>query len=283
MIEFPTPTVLECMHFISESDLEQKRTVKNYEFDLYLGGKREIIIDGVSYIVKEGSLVFRRPGQFTVGKGDYNMNLLTLDFSNSVIDDSELFRSIEGPCQKESDFKELDNIPTVFEPIHYEELKRLFEHLSHCSYPAVTDIKKQKEYIKEFILLVLYDSQIYNRKQRSTFDEADTVIKQVHNYILEHFSEQLKITDIAKHFYLNENYLIQSFKKKYGITPNQYLIETRLIRARYLLLYSERSVGEIGLLCGFKITSYFIKKFQERFQKTPYAFRLELKSKYTDL
>lgn len=279
-IKFPVPTVLECMNFVSECVQEQKRTVKNYEFDLYLGGKREITIDGTSYTVKEGSLVFRRPGQFTVGKGDYNMNLLTLDFSSSVNNDSKLFRSIEGTCQEESEFEELHHIPTVFQPIHYEELKRLFEHLSHCSFPAVADLNKQKEYIKEFLLLVLYDAQIYNRKSRFLLDETSSAVKQVHNYILEHFCEQLKIRDIASMFYLNENYLIQSFKKKYNITPNQYLLETRLIHARYLLLYSERSVQDVAFSCGFKTTSYFIKKFQERFQKTPHAFRLDLKSKY---
>ena len=279
MMYFPTPAVLECMHFASEDVSEHRRIVKNYEFDLYLGGKREIMLDGRAYAIEEGCLVFRYPGQFTIGRGDYNMHLLTLDFSHSVGTDSRLFRSIDGACQAVSDFQELKMIPPVFKPRHFEEMKRLFEHLSHCSYPAITDPEKQKEYIREFLLLVLYDAQIHNRKNRLQCEEETGAAKQVHNYILEHFREPLKVRELADMVYLNENYLIQMFKKQYGTTPNQYLLETRLVHARYLLLYSDKSVKEIALSCGFQTTSYFIKRFFRRFQKTPRTFRTDFAEK----
>lgn len=271
----PTPFVLECMHFVSEGTLEQHRVVKNYEFDLYLGGSREIVLAGKTYFVEEGSLVFRKPGQLTIGKGDYNMYLMTLDFAHTEPDASKLFRGVDGACQKISEFRELDMIPPVFKPKHYEELKRLFEHLSRCSYPGVVDQEQQKEYIRELLLLVLYEAHSYNRKNRLRTDNQTNAARQAHYYILEHFREPIRIQDVASMLYLNENYLIRIFKKQYQITPNQYLLETRLHHARYLLLYSDQSVKEIALSCGFHTTSYFIKKFSLRFQKTPSLFRRE--------
>lgn len=271
----PTATVLECMQFVSESVSEQRRIVKNYEFDLYLGGSREIILAGESYFVDEGCLVFRKPGQLTIGKGDYNMYLMTLDFSHGDFGATELFRGVDGICQRVSDFGELDMIPPVFKPQHYEELKRLFEHLSRCSYPGAIDPEQQKEYIRELLLLVLYEAQSYNRKNRFRSDNQINAARQAQHYILEHFREPIRIQDVASMLYLNENYLIRIFKEQYQITPNQYLLETRLIHARYLLLYTDQSVKEIALFCGFHTTSYFIKKFCLRFQKTPLVFRRE--------
>ena len=274
MNTIPIPEVLECMHFVSKGVTEQRRIVKNYEFDLYLDGKREITLDGISHIIEEGSLIFRKPGQYTVGKGDYNMYLLTLDFSHSNVDETKLFRGIMGECQPVCDFIELDIIPPVFRPQHFEELKHLFEKLSRCSYPAVVDKEQQQMLIKEFLFLVLYDTQIYDRKQKQQIVGSEKNVAQLtHNYILEHFCEPIIIRDIAASFYFNENYLIRLFKKKYGITPNQYLLETRLIHARHLLLYSDRAVKDIALSCGFNTPSYFIKKFQERFQSTPRIYR----------
>lgn len=283
MIRFPTPTVLECMHFVSDDICEHRRIVKNYEFDLYLGGNREIVLDGNSYTVETGCLIFRRPGQLTIGKGNYNMYLLTLDFCHKNASDSKLFRSISGTCQPLADFQELDVLPPVFKPLHFEELKQLFEHLSHCSYPGVTDLERQQEYIKEFLLLVLYDAYAYRRRNRSLPPNETTIAKQTHNYILEHFHEPIHIRDMASTFYLNENYLIRLFKKQYGVTPHQYLLETRLTQARYLLLYSNRSVKEVALSCGFNTPSYFIKKFHHRFQKTPLSFRQALLNRENDL
>jgi AraC-like DNA-binding protein len=230
---------------------------------------------GESYFVEEGCLVFRKPGQLTIGKGDYNMYLMTLDFSHADSDASKLFRGVGGIRQRVFDFGELDMIPPVFKPRHYEELKRLFERLSRCSYPGVVDREQQKEYIRELLLLVLYEAQSHNRKTRFRSDSQNNAARQAHNYIWEHFREPIRIQDVASMLYLNENHLIRIFKKQYQITPNQYLLETRLVHARYLLLYSDQSVKEIALSCGFHTTSYFIKKFCHRFQKTPSVFRRE--------
>jgi hypothetical protein len=85
MEQFPIPDVLECMHFVLSMSQRNSRIVRNYEFDLYLGGEREIYINGVYYHISEGCLVFRKPGETVVGYGSYDMYMMTLDFSGSKI------------------------------------------------------------------------------------------------------------------------------------------------------------------------------------------------------
>ena len=55
-----------------------------------------------------------------------------------------------------------------------------------------------------------------------------------------------------------------------GLTPNKYIIEVRLQKARILLEESpELTVKEVSYKIGFLKTAYFSKLFIERFGKRP--------------
>ncbi len=271
MQRIPQANVLECMRFVEKTKAEHRRTVQNYEFDLYLHGEREIVLDGKPYHVERGSLIFRKPKQYTVGKGDYDMFLLTLDFSGNM-EKNQKHRNLCGETQPIFDFDELNEIPSVFVPEHFDELKDLFEQLSKCSPPAVVDKKRQKECVKEFLLLVLYEA----KKARRQTDEQGSLngyVQKACEFIARHYGDDLGVETIAKRLNLNKNYLIKLFKKHLSTTPNRYILETRLLRAKTLLLQTNQSVQEISFSCGFNVPSYFTKRFKERFGLLPLEFR----------
>lgn len=267
-----TPRVLECMRFASSSSKEDKRTVTNYEFDLYLDGDRKITLNGEEYRDTEHCLIFRRPGQTTSGKGNYNMYFLTLDFGGAMLDGTNIFRPVTGPIQPECDFPELDLIPSVFRPYHFDEMRELMERLSKCSYPNAVDLTLQEQYIKEFILLALYDSARQGRVDRHDTD-ANRHVKAACDHIAKNFTKDITVRDIADHLHITENHLIKLFKKELGQTPSRYILELRLIHARYLLQHSDQSVKEIAYLSGFNTPSYFAKCFAARFGSLPNALR----------
>ena len=286
MKQLPIPKVLECMYFAATNSAEHKRTVLNYEFDLYLDGKHKLRIDGVPYENTDRCLIFRKPGQFAQGTGDYNMFALTLDFSGSASNPQKLYRHTSGDLQPICDFKELDEIPPVFYPYHFEELKALLEKLSHCSYPGIVDENLQQLYIKEFLFLALYDAARHTRMQEERTDGINLYVKKACDYITRNFDQEITVKMIAEELYLNENYFIKIFKKALGKTPNQYILETRLIHARLLILQTDRSIQEIAFACGFNTPSYFAKRFYQYFQVLPNEMQLNCKrtsTKYSDI
>ncbi len=268
----PTPNVLECMHFVSKCAKADKRTVTNYEFDLYLDGKHKICLDGTAYPDTDRCLIFRKPGQITSGTGDYNTYILTLDFSAEVFSPNNIYRPISGALQKECDFEELSLIPPVFRPYHFEELKDLLDKLASCSYPGVTDKNLQKQYIREFILLVLCDALRHNRGDAQN-DIINPHIKSACDYISKNFTKSITVADIAEHLHLTKNHLIKLFKNELSETPNQYILKLRLIYARYLILHSEQTLQQIAYLCGFHTPSYFAKRFCAHFGILPNELR----------
>ena len=262
------PDVLECMHFSVPCSTYGQRTVKNYEIDLYLDGKRRIGLDGVQYANTDHCLIFRRPGQVASGVGDYNMFILTLDFSGKVAGNEKLFRPIDGSVQPVCDNPMLDEIPSVFRPYHFEELVEIMKALAECSYPSVVDKQRQAALVKEVLLLVLHDAARHNRKNSSE-QALNHHVKSACDYFARHFGEDVNVADVAAHLHVNANHLIRLFKKHLGISPNQYLADLRLAHARYMLLQSDSSVQEIAFACGFNTPSYFAKRFLERYGMLP--------------
>ncbi len=276
MDKFPIPYVLECMRFISPCPDENRRTIRDYEFDLYLTGERDIYLDGVYHHIAPDCLVFRKPGQDVVGYGGYDMFMLTLDFSDPTPEVlGSYLRSSRSPQQKKCALDVLENIPTVFVPVHHKELRSLYEKISHCSHPNIVDLAAQREYISEFLFLVLADAHRYNREQEIKKGTDSSYVKKACTYIHNNYYKSLSVEGIAEMLSINPNYLIRLFKSEINTTPTQYVLETRLVRARYQLLQTDASVQDVATSTGFANTSYFIKRFKERFGASPLKYRKE--------
>ncbi len=274
MNTFPVPEVLECMHFVLSSSRENKRIIRNYEFDFYLKGEREVYVDGVQHHISRGSLVFRKPGQLTTGVGDYNMYMITLDFSHTVDRARGVFRSSDAPEQPRCELDILENIPTVFTPFHQSELLDLYEKLIQSSYPNVVDEERQRAYVSELLFLIFADAYAYRRQGEDEGNAKKSYVRRACNLINKHYSEPLSVDDIAAGLSINKNYFIKLFKKEMNTTPNRYVNEVRLFRAAGMLLQTDHPVHFIAASCGFNNTSYFIKSFKERFGKTPLEYKM---------
>ena len=70
-----------------------------------------------------------------------------------------------------------------------------------------------------------------------------------------------------------QEHLTRCMKKYFGASPSEFINELRLERAAHLLLSSEDSVFDIMLDCGFQNTSYFNKRFKEKYHMTPTKYR----------
>ena len=92
-------------------------------------------------------------------------------------------------------------------------------------------------------------------------------------YINEHFSEPVRLQDLADAASLSPYYFSRLFAKETGLTPHQYLISTRIASAKYLLATSRDSVKEIAFKTGFTDESSFCSAFRKREGLTPSSYR----------
>lgn len=92
-------------------------------------------------------------------------------------------------------------------------------------------------------------------------------------YISEHFVENLSVSRLASLAGLSDYHFIRIFKKQTGFTPHEYLLNTRMNMARYLLKNSDLSVKDICFSTGFSGESVFCSAFKRMEGMTPAQYR----------
>lgn len=94
-------------------------------------------------------------------------------------------------------------------------------------------------------------------------------------YIAAHYTEDIKVSDIARMYHLDRSYLERSFKKETGTSVRETITNFRIKKAQTLLRETSFSISEIAKASGFRDRLYFSKFFHNKFGMTPSEYRLQ--------
>lgn len=104
-------------------------------------------------------------------------------------------------------------------------------------------------------------------------DKSKNKIFSVIDYLDKHFTESIILDDLAERFYISKFYLTREFKKEFGITIIQYILNKRIEYAKELLTFTDKTIEEISSICGFHDQSYFSKQFKKSENITCLSYR----------
>lgn len=100
------------------------------------------------------------------------------------------------------------------------------------------------------------------------------LLSQVKKYLEQNYwREDLTLTKIAEHFYVNHCYLTSLFKEAFGINLYDYLIQTRMKKAGHLVATTNMKVYEIAEAVGYKNSQYFSVSFKKYFHCTVMEYK----------
>jgi AraC family transcriptional regulator len=102
----------------------------------------------------------------------------------------------------------------------------------------------------------------------------DPRLDRVLDYIHDHLADDIALDDMAALAAMSPFHFARTFRKAKGISPLQYVIATRIDRARSLLQTSRLPVAEIAHQVGYGDVSRFGAHFKRQTGTTPAAFRL---------
>lgn len=104
-------------------------------------------------------------------------------------------------------------------------------------------------------------------------EKHNTRMEVIYNYILENFSKDISLDDVALSINLSKTAFCNYFKKKTGKTFSAFLNEIRINKACMLLVETDSSIAEICFNCGFNSLSYFNKVFQKTRGMSPLTYK----------
>jgi len=104
-------------------------------------------------------------------------------------------------------------------------------------------------------------------------EKRNTRMEVIYNYILENFSKDISLDEVALSINLSKTAFCNYFKKKTGKTFSAFLNEIRINKACMLLIETDSSIAEVCFNCGFNSLSYFNKVFQKMRGMSPLHYK----------
>ena len=110
-------------------------------------------------------------------------------------------------------------------------------------------------------------------KADDTPDDPNDPVAAAQRFILERYMEPIALSDIAAHVNMSQFHFSRLFKRDCGFSPHEFLILTRLNRAKHLLKTTDQPVKVIAQQVGYLNVSSFTNAFTDRVGISPTLFR----------
>jgi AraC-like DNA-binding protein len=99
------------------------------------------------------------------------------------------------------------------------------------------------------------------------------VIEAIRFEMRQNIENELDLKAMAQKHHVSYSYFRKMFKKYTGVSPGQYHLQLRIMRAKELLISTDKSIKEISYELGFQSIFYFSNMFKKKEGTTPSHFR----------
>lgn len=265
--------------FTSKNISLDKHYHNGYQIIFITKGSADFKINGKLYNCSKNTIVFinnLEEHTMKIKNLPYSRYDLILDsiFLDTVIIDMLLLSifKIRNESFKHAftiDEEDVEYVNEIFKSFYYLEKEReIFWHIKFTSLflEFILFLYKKYEYV--------FPTEDINKKNK--------VILNVHNYIDLNFTSNFTIDDLSSKFFISKYHLIRSFKSIIGYTIKEYTILKRMRLAKDYLYFTNKSILDISLECGYNDQSNFIRAFRDREGVTPLQFRKSYKKSLND-
>lgn len=128
------------------------------------------------------------------------------------------------------------------------------------------------------IISMLYEDVGYDGRNQFKTSSADDI----KFYIDMHFSDNIKLNELAKRFGIHPNYMTRVFREAYGVSPKKYLTELKLKKACRLLTVTNLPVSVISSSLGFEDQLSFSRAFKNGYDVSPSDYRKKSRERTTE-
>ena len=112
-----------------------------------------------------------------------------------------------------------------------------------------------------------------DKKRNFSGKHLEQVIQKVRFQMREQLDQKLDLPQIAAEHHMGYAHLRKMFKKYTGVSPHQYHLELKMLRAKELILTSDKSIKTICFELGFNSLPYFSRLFKQKTGMNPSALR----------
>ena len=228
----------------------------DYQLLYIAGGTAHFWLKEKERVLPEGHTVLYRPGesQRYTYKAESMQEIYWVHFSGR--DAAEWLDSLGFGGE---------SIRAVGEHIEYT---RLFEQM-------IQELQLRREHHTQ--MTALYCLQLFTLMSRqaeaSHFPKRDEQVEEAIRLFHARFHEPLEIAEIARGFGMSPCWFTRLFHRQTGLSPQQYLTDIRINKARELLATTNYNVSEVADLTGYPNPLYFSRIFKKHTGVSPSRYK----------
>ncbi len=157
------------------------------------------------------------------------------------------------------------------------------EHIHHIGMALLCELKEANVVGKLYadLLATVLAMRLVRRYSRlrdvhmSRGGMAPRKLRRAIEFINDNFDKEqtVALAAVAEEVRMSYFHFSRAFKQSMGVSPNVYMIEQRIERAKKLLSETDLPIAEIALRVGFASQSHFTTAFRRLAWTTPKAFR----------
>ena len=196
----------------------------------------------------------------------------------------------------------IGDMPTIKEELHHiyiqmAEFGYTPENVRHVTFLLFTDMYRQFSTLDK----AMYDQTLTKIHSSNNVEELQNWLLQILDAIFDNpdvgkrysdlvkgaidvisidYQKDLSLKSVAEQLHVNPVYLGQLFSKETERSFSQYLNQSRIKKAQYGLLNTNKPINEVGYEVGYNNTTYFFKMFRKLNGLTPKEFREKYMSNY---
>lgn len=239
-----------------------RENLPSYLIKLCLSGEGTLDYEGQSYAVHPGQLFWidcMKPQHYRTAPGKQRWHVLWVHFCGAPCEAYyRLFlNQNEGRCvvRPGSDMPFRSTL---------EALLKLYQEGGNT---LLDDVQASA------MLTQLMTRMVHAAGVRSDPGNLPGYVLDAREYINRHYAERVTLDDLARVISINKFYLQKLFKRCLGLSPNEYLIHTRLTRAKQLLRTTSAPISQVALDVGINNIGHFISLFKRYEGVTPSGYR----------
>lgn len=158
-----------------------------------------------------------------------------------------------------------------------EENLNYAKYLCNMIFSEFNDRKDGYKWVVKsyFIALITFLSRNFSPYTESSFIYAEEIVWTA-SYIHENLNKKITLSQLSSMACLSERQYSRVFKKMYGLSPIDYVINCRLNLACNMMKNTTMSLQQIYTACGFKDKVSFSRLFKSHFDIPPGEYRKRL-------